>query len=41
MIGDDVNAREVWTPILDKVDKLLNTTWRDRWHILARKTSGD
>ena len=30
MIGNSVNPREVWTPILDKVDKLLNVTWRDR-----------
>ena len=31
MIGNNVNPREVWKPILDKVDKLLNETWRDRY----------
>ena len=31
MVGNSVNPREVWMPILDKVDKLLNVTWRDRY----------
>ena len=35
MVGNSVNPREVWTPILGKVDKLLNETWKDR-HISYR-----
>ena len=31
MVGNNVNPREVWTPILGKIDKLLNETWRDRY----------
>ena len=30
MVGNNVSSREVWTTILGKVDKLLNTTWKDR-----------
>ena len=30
MVGNNVNPREVWMPILGKVDKLLNVTWKDR-----------
>ena len=35
MVGNNVDPREVWTPILGRVDKLLNETWKDR-HISYR-----
>ena len=37
MVGNNIDLSAVWTPILGRVDKLLNVTWKDRHMSLRGK----